>query len=168
MNKLTLKVLNYQENKTFCTIDGKPLQFKKDQKGQAICDFETEQSSVEVKICRYLEVNSPFYILWQLLFFFVSILGIFDKPADRHCITLTYRATINLKEETFVKLKLNYLPSKKIGATVVETDTQVMESENVIWVDKNARKKVVLLRVLKIFIWVAFAFLIVFLIMNGS
>ena len=165
MNKLNLKLMNPQENQIFCTINDEIIKFKKDKSGHAVYEHQTEDQSVEIRVFKYLEVNSPLYFLWQILFFFVSIFGVFNKPLDKHCIVVEYKAKINLKEETNVKIKLNFLPQKKIGA-VVESDTEIFEETNRVFVDKEAKKRKKKLLITQAFLWVMLACLIAFLIIK--
>lgn len=167
MNKLTLKVMTPQQNKVFYTIDGEKIKFKKDKYGHYIYELETPAQTCELKVYKYLEINSSFYWFWQILFFFISIMGIFDKPVDKHCIALEYIATITLTPDSLVTLRVNLNPDKNY-AVMSEANTQIAETTNRIYFDKKAKKRVRLLRFVKILLWIALAFGIFFIIFYRS
>lgn len=167
MNKLTLKVLTPQQNKVFYTIDDEKIKFKKDKYGHYIYELETPAQTCELKVYKYLEVNSSFFWLWQMLFFFVSILGIFDRRLDKHCIAIEYIATITLTPDSVVTIRTNLNPNKKYAA-LTEANTEIVEKKNAIFFDKKAKKRVKTLKILKALVWVAVVFAAFFIIFNRS
>lgn len=164
MNKLTFKIMNPQQN-TSMTIDGQNIKPQKDKGGHDVYTFETERSSVDIILNKYLEVNSSFYIFWQILFFIISLFGICNKRLDKNCVVLKYHATIKVNENTEVtaRIKTGY---KETQALNLETTAEVMEDVNERFVDKNAKKRLKALKIIKIGLWIALIAMIIVLIMN--
>ncbi len=63
MNTLTFKLMNPKENIwiKFDDIEVKP---QKDKGGHNIYSIKTDKQQIDVTLYKYLEVNSPFYIIW--------------------------------------------------------------------------------------------------------
>lgn len=153
MNKLTFKVMNPQPN-IWVSVDNKDVIAKRDKNGHDEYVYESEKSSVDVTLYKYLEVNSPLYMLWQIFFFIISVFGIFNKRLDKKCVVLKYRATINLDADTKIiaRINTNYKETKALS---IETSAEVVEQENLREVDKNAKKRLKLLKIIKLLLWVA-------------
>lgn len=153
MNKLTLKIMNPQPN-TWISIDGQNIKPKKDKNGHDVYTIETEHSSVDFTMNKYLEVNSAFYLLWQILFFVISLFGICNKRLDKNCVVLTYQGTISVNENTEVtaRIKTGY---KEAKALELETTAEVLEKVNERFIDKNAKKRLKILKIIKIGLWIA-------------
>ena len=130
-----------------------------------VCSYQTENKTVDLKICKYLEENSPLYFLWQILFFFVSIFGLFDKRGDRYCIVIEYHAKITLSEQTDATIRLNFRPDKNIAATIT-TEADVEEQTNTIFVDKAAKKRKKIATVIKLLLCAVAVLLIGIIIFN--
>lgn len=163
MNKLVLKLMNPQHNGTIVYVDNKIITPQKDKNGHEIYEYETNGSTVDVSLYKYLEVNSPAYFLWQILFFFVSIFGIFDKRPDKGCVILKYHSTITLDGGTEIIMRVNK-NKKDVTAVQLEGAQHVVEHENIRMTDKKAKKKLKGLRITKFFLFVAFVIGIIFLV----
>ena len=154
MNKLTFKVMNPQPN-TWVSFDNQDVRATKDNGGHNVYTIETEKSKIDVTLYKYLEVNSPLYIFWQILFFVLSVWGIFNKRLDKKCVVLKYRATINLENNdttVIARINTNYKETKALN---IETETEFTEQENTREVDKNAKKRLKVLKIIKIILWIA-------------
>ncbi len=74
---------------------------------------------------------------------------------------LKYHATINLENDTTVVARIN-TNYKEQTALSLETTAQVVEHENERMIDKQAKKRLKILKVIKICLWLALiAFMII-------
>ena len=162
MNKLLLKVMNPQHNGTIIYINNEIAKPTKDKNGHETYEYETSANSVDVSLYKYLEVNSAAYFFWQILFYIISIFGLFDKRPDKGCVVLKYHATITLNGGTEVVMRVNK-SKKDVTAVQLETATEVVEHENVKMTDKKAKKKLKGLKVTKIALFIAFVVSLAFL-----
>ena len=93
--------------------------------------------------------------MFSLLFFFISFLGIFDAHYDKTCRCLKYKTVLNINTETNVKIAFN--PFRESGFAVQCTsDSYMEESENEYFIDKQAKKCLKTMRIVKALIWIAF------------
>lgn len=135
-------------------IDGERVYTKKSKNGEYTCRFETEKDSVELSVYKFLEINGKFWFLYSILFFFISLLGIFDAHYDNKCYCLKYKTVLTLNEETNVKLVFNQF--KESGAAINCTaDCPAEETENEYYTDKQAKKRLKIMRIVKLLCWLA-------------
>ena len=155
MNKLILKVMNPQYNGTVLYINDEIVKPEKDKQGHETYICETANPTVDIKLYKYLEVNNPAYFLWQILFYLISIFGLFDKRPDKGCTILKYHSTITLDGSTDVIMRISK-SKKDVTAAQLECSTSVVEHENVRMTDKKAKKKLKGLKITKFFLFIAF------------
>ena len=116
--------------------------------------YETERDYVEVVVMKHYELESKWWFLMNLLFFFVSILGIFDTWLGKRFYGVHYRARIYLNGDTNLLIKFNGF---RDGQRAIEMtgDARIEEIENDYYLNKTLlkrRKAVIWTRVL---IWLA-------------
>lgn len=164
MNTLTFKLMNPKEN-TWIKFDDVEVKPQKDKGGHNIYSIKTDKQKIDVTLYKYLEVNSPFYIFWQIFFFIISLFGVFNKRLEKNCVVLKYHATINLENDTTViaRINTNY---KEQTALSLETTAQVVEHENQRMIDKQAKKRLKILKVIKICLWLALIAFMIIMIVN--
>ena len=98
----------------------------------------------------------------SMVFFIISIFGIFNPPYDRKCIQIDYLCKIKLKETNDIKIKIN---TQNAGdkAIEVESDCEIEEITNSFQIDKVAKKRLVIVRIIEVALWVALVGVIIFL-----
>ena len=160
MNELNLKLAGctYKQRPNIF-IDGKEVKYNKDDFGNLVVNYKTEKDSVEVAICKYLEINSKLWFLMSIVFFFVSIFGIFDARYDKKCVVIDCKYNIKLKEKTDIKFTLcdvskNDLNNQGRGV-VWEGDCQCEQIKNIGYTDQKARKRLKLMFWIKFLLWIA-------------
>lgn len=148
MNELTIKLSNTKHLSPTMIIDGKPVKFKKNKFGSLESTVMTEKNTVEFYIYSFLELSSPYWWLWNLLFWFISFFGLFDVPYSKNYTRINCKFTINLKENT--KFEGNFLRTNSQKALEYTCDSEVIETTNNYFIDekvKTRRKLTILLRV---------------------
>ena len=163
MNKLILKLNGINAKGIDLKIDGERVKPQKNKFGNRFFEYETEKETAHIAIKKYLEINSRAWLIWQMLFFFFSLLGILDVRPDKRCSVVDCEFEVPLKEDTKITLTMNYTKNEE-KALKVEADTDVKEIKNVAYVDQKAKKRLKIVRVLKIFTVIAIVFAVAMLV----
>ena len=101
MNEINFKMrIGAISNPPF-TFDGEAVKFEKSG-SDYVGNFKTDKDTVELEIFRYHEMSGKLWWLFSLLFFIVSVFGIFDMRLDRHGICIKYKSILHLKEKSKV------------------------------------------------------------------
>ena len=153
MNNVNLKITGGVDLNPSIQIDNAPVKLKKNKYGSLEGCYQTDKSEIELVVCRYLELNSKLWLLMSLVFFFISLFGIFNPPYDKKCIQIDYSAKIKLKENNDLKIKIS---TQNVGdkAVEVESDTEVSEINNSFGVDAVAKKRLKIVRIIEFAIWI--------------
>lgn len=155
MKTLYLKITGSQNlSNTVVYIDNKPAELKRNEFQNLTCNYETENESVNVKIYKMLDVGGIWWFITQLLFFIISIFGIFDARTKNRALSLEYEADVELKDNSSLTLGLN-VPKENGTAFKVETDLNLVGKTNKFFVDVNAKKKFKYLLISKILLTLA-------------
>ena len=129
MNELKVKLTGLND-KCSISIDGTPLKFKKNKFGSIEATHKTDKTKVELSVVKYLEINSKLWWLWQIIYFFLSVFGLFDVFKDKKCLVIEAKFNINLKEQTEIMLQLNRQRNDN-KALSVKTTAEFEEIKNV-------------------------------------
>ena len=120
-------------------IDGKKPKFTKSENGRT-CIVETNSPTVEIAVCKTHHYFGKCWLWWNLLYFIISIFGIFDMRQDPRCLVIDSRITIQTEKDRKVTLKaLNFEDGGKI--IEIECNEKVNEISNIQYFDKEAQKK---------------------------
>lgn len=130
-------------------IDDKKVNLLKNKFGNKVVIYETENPTVNIKIKKYLEINSKAWLLWQMLFFFLSVFGIFDFKLDKKCVVIDCEFEVKLEEITTLNISMNYVRSLE-KALKVDSNADVNEIKNIAYVDEKAKKRMKVLKITKI------------------
>lgn len=105
MNTVNLKVAaNSFIKSPYVSVDGEPVKLRR--KGEwYVGSVETDKTDVSVTVNKYYELSSKWWFPLGLLFFFISLFGIFDSRwgGKFHCID--FSATLQLQPQTNVEIK---------------------------------------------------------------
>lgn len=129
MKTLKLRVLNPRMHNVIYMFDGKALKPKGDNMGHYVFNIETPADKVDILIIRRSPLRSRLWLVWQFLFFIVSLLGILDLQSKKLNKEAIYRATLYLSGEDEVDLKFDTDNSSNAFVELTTT-LQVEEREN--------------------------------------
>lgn len=146
-------------------IDDQYVKCKKNEFGSYETDFQTEKDEIKITFSRELELKSKLWWLYAILSFIVSVFGIFNPPYDRKCISMDCSFIVKLKDVNNINIKFNSLSSSG-RAVEVETETSFEEIKNEYTVDKIAKRRWIILLIVRILAWIAIAILLGWLIAN--
>lgn len=119
-----------------------------------VCRYETERDCVEVVVTKYYELDSKWWFVMNLLFFFISVLGIFDTRLGKRFYGVHYRARIYLKGETNLTMKFNTFREGQ-RAIEVTGDARIEELENDYFINKTLRRRRKVVIWTRVLIWLA-------------
>lgn len=111
-------------------VDGKRVSFKKKKK-QRFASIQTEKENVELEIKRYSRYNFKLWFLNELIFFIISIFGIFDQRFGNFCYETTCKIQIPLTNES-TNFAFRFLVPKNNGEVVrIEkgSDGEIVENK---------------------------------------
>lgn len=155
MAKLELEIVGYNKALETMTINGKSVKLKKKDGGSRVCTYETDQKEAKIRIYKGHYYTGKNWFWWNLLYYIVSIFGLFDVRLDKKCQVIDSRLNVKLLEPvTKIKIKLcNFAEGGKF--VEVEDDMFVEEEVNVQYMDKEAQKRHKKMRKTKIWLTIA-------------
>lgn len=124
--------------------DGERLKLKKNKFGSYECTRPVESDSVKIEVYKYSDTGGFWWFLTQILFFIISVFGIFDVHGRKKFICINFGTVIDLSTvpeggAVNVTLKCNQ-PRDGMQAIEVESSAKATVSPNVCFVDKKAKK----------------------------
>ena len=163
MNNLKLKLTNM--NSKFIPdikIDGLYVKCKKNEFNSYEAVFQTDKTEVEIEISRNLELKSKIWWLYALVTFIVSVFGIFEPLYDRRAVVINVKYKVKLKEQSDIRIVFNNI-STQGQAVKIETQDEVEELANEFYVDKQVKRRWIIMLILKILCWIGLIILGIFL-----
>ena len=138
MKKLELEFIGLNDKELNILVDGKFVKPKKNKDKIYTACYSTDKDECEVVVFKPHRYLGKGYLWWNLLFFFISIFGIFDVRANKRLAVLDCRFTIKLESDTLVRLaRLDFVDGEK--AIEIITQAQTCEIANVHYFDKDAK-----------------------------
>ena len=153
MNKLYLSVNNLPAH-TDIFLDGKFYKPKKVKKKAPVIEYETNNSTVELTLRQYSHLNSRLWLLQEIMFFIISIFGIFDKRFGKFYYKENCKIVFNVAAQTNATIKF-YSPVSKRPVLKCSSTESFNEVENVFELDKALKQKNKTLNIVKALIVVA-------------
>lgn len=133
-------------------VDGKFVKLKKNQFGNYIGSIQTEKSEVDLVIQKYHELSGKLWFLMSILFFVISLFGLFDIRYGKNNYVIDSKFHIKLNEDvTNFAATINLNNAK--GAIQFETNAEIKEELNVCFEDEVVKKRKKILLATKIVLW---------------
>lgn len=162
MTKLNLEFVGFNNKDASILINGKYEKLKKTREKAYTCSVETDLKESEITIYKSHNYIGKNWFWWNLLYFIVSVFGLFDIRQNKKCLVLYSRFTISTENDTEAIIKRQDFEDE--GKLVeVETSSKVEEISNVQYYDKEARKRHAKMKKFKIITTIASLVLIVVL-----
>ena len=166
MNTLNLKLVNTANINPTIFVDDKQIKFKKNSFGSIIAQTQTDKNEVELSIYKFLELSSPLWWFWGIIYYIVGILGIFDVFYPKNCFAINCKIKVKLNS-TNSKLDISF--GSITGDKAIEympTDCEIEEIKNEFYLDKTAKKRRSILLITKIISWFVIPIVGMFIYMN--
>lgn len=167
MKELNLKIKGTKKINPTIEVDGKIVKLKKNSFGNYEGKVQVQNDQVNIKVYRYLELNSKFWFLKSLLYFIVSIFGIFDSIKEKKCIVIDFCAKLNMQniDNATLELNANNLTTQGQAFKII-SNCELEEISNGYYVDTKANKRRKFLNVVKFVVFVGTVIGLVFLFKN--
>lgn len=157
MNNLQLKLRKQVNFTPLVEIDNKIVKLKKNEFGNLTTHYQTEKQEVEIKIYTLPnELGYKHWFLMSVLFYIVSIFGIFDKWYSKNYYSLEYNGKIKLSENTVLDLTMQKPADNSKAISVREGNFEDNET-NIYKYNEKIKKRRRLLIGLKIASWALIA-----------
>lgn len=138
-------------------IDGKPVDFKKNKHGNLSSPLEVSSTSVQMKVYTPThELTQKNWLLTSLLFFIISVFGIFDRRYGRRFYKLDYIGDLSFADGETVTVGINTYGKDKKAITCMSQGFQNNET-NIYTADTLAKKHWQILTVIRVVVWIALA-----------
>lgn len=155
MSKLTIRYTNNSALKPVLTVDGKELKSEKHGK-TTVYTYETDASSARVRVFNVLEASSPMFFLTSLLYFILSIFGIFDDYSDFKCRKVSFDASVSTVNDNELNLiGRGFSKSEKTEAIKSDCTGSIDVFENKFSVDKVALRRTRIMTAVRIVLFIA-------------
>lgn len=138
MAKLELEIVGFNDAINSMNINGKKCKFKIGENRTRSCIIEADKA--EIVIYKTHIYNGKCWFWWSLLYFIISIFGIFDVRQNARCLVVDCRFNINLEKDTKTTLKINNFEDGGRFADI-ESETPIELINNVQYFDKQAQKR---------------------------
>lgn len=149
MVNLNLEFVGFKEADGAISVNGEVVKLKKNKDKTYSYNTETEKEKSEIVIYKTHQYNGKHWFWWNFLYFIVSVFGIFDMRQNKKCLVLDAKFIVSTEKDTNVKItRQNFEDKEKL--INIETDAEVEEVTNVQYYDKEARKKQLKMRKVKI------------------
>ncbi len=165
MNTLSLKLLGASRINPTVYIDGKKIKCKKNKFGALECAYNCAKSEAEVVITRQTELGGKLWLLMNMIFFFISILGILDPPYDKVCVAVDCKFVVQVQGDTSVTVKVGTLGDSGKFATIEGTDG-IKEISNYYAFDKKIKRRWRIQAALRVILFIGIVVGLIFLLIN--
>lgn len=133
-------------------VDGEFVKLKKNQFGNYIASIETEKSEVDLVIQKYHELSGNLWFLMSVLFFVISLFGLFDIRYGKNNCVIDSKFHIKLNED--VTHFVATMDLNKVGSAITfESNAEINEELNVCFEDEVVKKRKKILLATKIILW---------------
>lgn len=140
MTKLDLEFVGLKNMEGCIIVDGKYVKLKKNKSKTYSCSVETDKKQVDVVIYKSHNYNGKNWFWWNLLYFVISVFGLFDIRSDKKCVVIDGRFSISTEQDTKAVIRrLDFEDRGKVVA--IETSAQFEETKNIQYYDKEAKAR---------------------------
>lgn len=138
-------------------IEDKLVDFKKNKHGNLSSTLEVSSTSVRMKVYTPShELTQKNWLLASLIFFVISVFGIFDRGYGRRFYKLDYVGNLSFADGETVTLGINTYGKDKKAITCMAQGFQNNET-NIFTPDTLAKKHLQILIVIKVIVWIVLA-----------
>ena len=140
MSKINLEFVGFKALEGGILVNDKIVKLKKEKNKNYTCEVETEEKTCNLVIYKSHYYSGKNWFWWNLLYFVVSVFGLFDIKHDKKCVVYDGRFNLPIDGDTNIVIKRQDFEDGGKLATI-ETTAQVEEVSNIQFYDKEARKR---------------------------
>lgn len=139
MAKLELQVVGYNDVLDNMQINGKKCKFTVNEDKTRTCFVEADRA--DIVICKTHFYTGKAWFWWSLLYYIISIFGIFDLRQNKRCQVIDCRFEVNLEKDKKVILKIQNFEDGGAFAEI-ESEETINLINNTQYFDKVAQKRI--------------------------
>lgn len=140
MANVKIQFVGFTDLQEGIAIDGKFVKIKQDNDKKLNYSFETEKDTFEIEVYKTHCYTGKNWFWWNLLYFFISIFGLFDIRQNKRCLVQNCKFKIAVQpDQTVIVRRQDFKDGEKLA--LVEIDASVEEIANVQYYDKEGAKR---------------------------
>lgn len=156
MSMLNLKVKSVNGANPVVTVDGKRVKFQKNSFGNYVARLQISDGA-RLKVISWDPILSPLWLLWEMLYFVISVFGIFDSFKDKIKRAFEFEAIMHSAEGNESQATVTVIRANGDGSPAVEMEcnfeAEVVKNEYYGFGTIKRRRRIAL--VIKIAAWIA-------------
>lgn len=154
MNTVNITAARFPSD-AYVFLDGKPVKLEGKDYLNRTATYQTESDVVEVTVKKVSEIGGKLWFLWAILFFFISVFGIFNPHYDKRYQTINYTQKFKLSGNNSIRLEINRFGNGLPAITCTNDCPAYKEVENAFGIDAVAKKRFKILTAVEVLIWIA-------------
>ncbi len=167
MKTLNLTLKNAKNLSPTILIDDKPVKLKKNAFKAYTTQYQTEKNEVSIVIQKYQELSGKLWFLMSILFFIISVFGIFDIRMGKRSTVINSKFNVKLENDiTNFNATINDIDGYK--GVIYNCNGVVEEVVNTCFEDEVVKKRKKVLLATKILLWIALIAVVVCLVVTKN
>ena len=111
MKELEIKLTGTQSlDYAVVLVDDQPLKFKRNDFGNYVCRYQTDQEQINLQVARTIDVGGVYWLLAQIFFFIISLFGLFDTHHKENCLAIDFSTEVDLQDDNQLTLQAETPP----------------------------------------------------------
>lgn len=138
-------------------VEGKLIEYKKNKKNQKVYTIETEKDEVNIEISKWDELEGKWGLFIAIIFFIVSLFGLFDIKQKNRWHTVKYKGKIKVDKEVENPQLVLIMNGFKVNekAFFYEGNCQIEDNEsNRYLINEEIKHKEKIMKRVKRFTWI--------------
>lgn len=154
MSRLNMKVRSLAGMSPVVKVDGKRIRCKKNSFGNYDAVVNVEDGARLTLSC-WDTILSPLWLVWEMLFFAISLFGIFDFQRDKLKRAAEFEAVLHPKENGTAAVTLIRSTGEGSPAVKLECDFDAEVVKNEYFALETVKRRRTIALIIKIAIWIA-------------
>ena len=166
MNNLDLSIRYLSSNRLAVYIDDEPILLKQNRYGVYTYHLSTKKDHINLKVCTLHELEGKFWFIFSYIFFIISLLGIFNRKIDKKCLKINYESNLKLLENSNIEFDFTKYTNSNNESSLPKSNIEIDTIANNYYIDTKLKKRYKILKLAKIFTWIATLILIPIIILT--
>lgn len=142
MASVNLQFVGFRGLEKNIMVNGKPAKLIPVQRGVYACSAETQDGACEVAIYKGHYYTGKAWFWWNVLYFFVSVFGLFDIKQDKKCIVMDGRFRLLAEQDSYAIIrKQEYTEGYRMELAIWETNGRLETFANAQYSDQEGKDR---------------------------
>lgn len=154
MSRINLKIGGALTVSPIVTVNDERVKLKRNKYGNYECSFDAAEGT-NLKIFTWDIISSPLWLLWEIIFFIISVFGIFDWGRGKYLSDMKCEAILHPRGDSDMKVSLMRPSSDGAPAVMFESSAgqEILENEYINHTKIKKRRRIV--RLVRVLGWLA-------------